>query len=234
MNISEFHDWILLLLNKEQTSWATPEDIDSAIHRGQMDLFWYYAPLYGKDETAKKACDPFKVKWAITNSNSVAGLITLPDLDPATGNPTYTTYGHLLSGSIISYDNTINPVTGQPYGTKWWPLEFVNDDEKDYRLMSQLKPVTIDRPIATTEGGGVIQLYPQVPNAGYITYLAIPMAPVFGYTPNGRNPQYVPGTSTQLEWNASFDTQILNKALAYLGINMDLDKLVQYMSQNPK
>ncbi len=234
MNIDEFHDRILFLLNKEQTSWATPEEIDNALHLGQIDLFWFYAPLYGKDETAKKACDPFKVKWMITNSNSIAGLITLPDLDPATGKPTYTTFAHLLSGSIVSYDNTINPVTGQPYGTRRWPLEFVNDDEVDDRLMSQLKPVTIDRPIATTEGGGVIQLYPQVPNVGFITYLAMPMAPVYGYEPNGRDPEYDPNTSTQLEWNPSFDVQLISKALVYLGINMDMDKLVQYMAQNQK
>lgn len=233
MNIDDVHNRVLLIENKERVAFNTPAEIDIALHWGQMDVFRKYAPLYGKDETAKKACDPFKVKFVMTGANSIGGSVTLPSTTDDATAPDPLAFGHLLSGSAVSYNNTINPATGLPYGPTYWPIEFVNDDERDERLMSQLCPVTADRPIASTDGAGVIQLYPQVPNAGYFTYLAIPMPPQWvALSQTARTLVYDPVNSVQLQWNEDFLTAIISKALVYLGINLDSDKLIQYMAQN--
>lgn len=229
MNIDDIHNFILLLANKEQTSWMTPAEIDSYIHRAQIDEFNKWAPLYGKDETATKACDPFKTKFTINGATSPGGLITLPGYD-ATNDDDPTVFMHLLGGVIVSYDNTVNPSTGQPYGTKYWPMEFVGDDELADRLNSQLKPVTPSTPVAQTVGQGEIQLWPQQPNGGWLFYLAVPIAPVAYYSQTGRVLTYQAGQSTQLQWNEAFITPIIARACKYLGINMDYDRLVQYMT----
>lgn len=221
MTIDDIHRFILLCENKTQTSWHTPAEIDDSLHRGQMDVWWKFCPIYGEDETAKKALDPFILKFPITGGNSVAGLISLP-----------ANFGHLLSGTAVSYLNQINPATGQPYGTQYWPIEFVNDDEAALRLQSQIKPVSLARPIAVSAGGGVIQLYPAQANAGWITYLQIPAPPVYKYTtPDDPRVLVYDNTSTQLLWNDSFVTQIIARALIYLGINIDDPAIIQLMSQ---
>lgn len=231
MNIDDIREFILLLANKEQTSWMTPAEIDAYLHRASIDEFNKWAPLYGKDETATKACDPFKTKFIINGTTAPGGLISLPGYDAANDDDP-AVFMHLLGGTIVSYDNTINPVTGQPYGSKYWPMEFVGDDELPDRLNSQLKPVTVATPVAQTVGQGMIQLWPQQANGGWLMYLAVPIAPVAYYSQTGRVLTYQPGQSTQLQWNEAFISSIIARACKYLGINMDYDRLVQYMS-NP-
>jgi hypothetical protein len=228
MNIDDYHRVILLLEDKGQTTWHPPDQIDDCIHRSQMDLYNYFAPLYGKDETAKKGLDPFVTKFIILGGNSTGGLINLPG-DPSAS----PCFGHLLSGTAVSFNNQINPSTGQPYGTQYWPIEFINDDELPFRLKSQIKPVSLDKPIATSAGSGVIQLWPQQPNSGWITYLRIPTPPKYAYTTpvNPRALVYDPTNSVQLVWNDSFATKIISRALIYLGVNIDDDKIIQIMGQ---
>jgi hypothetical protein len=222
MDIGSIHDFLLLMENKQQVSWHTPTERDQALHRASMDLFWVYCPIYGEDATAKKALDPFVTKFNILGGNSVGGLITLPS-----------NFGHLLSGVAVSYNNQVNPATEQPYGSQYWPIEFVNDDELPFRLASQIKPISGGRPVAVSAGGGIIQLYPQAPNAGWITYLQIPTPPVYAYTTPGdpRVLVYNSAGSTQLQWNDSFVSKIIQKALVYLGVNMDDPAMIQLMSQ---
>jgi hypothetical protein len=215
MNIDNYHQFILYILNKEQTAWMTPAEIDNALHRSQMDAYDYYAPIYGTDETAKKALDPFLTTYFVTPANSPAGLVNLP-----------ANFGHLLGGDAISYDNV--------RGTQYWPIDFVNNDEFSTRIMSQLIPVTQARPIAKTVGAGVIQLYPQVPNTAQFPYLTIPVPPVAFYTQAGRVLTYVPGSSTQLQWNDSFATKLIKRALYYMGINIEDQTLIQLMGEQQR
>lgn len=229
MNINDIHNFLLLLANKDQTSWLTPAEIDAYIHLAQLDEFNKWAPLYGKDETATKACDPFKTKFVINGSTSPGGLITLPGYDQSNEDDPIV-FMHLTGSTIVSFDNTINPQTGQAVGTRYWPLEFVNDDELADRLNSQLKPVTTATPIAQTVGQGEIQLWPQQPNAGWLMYLAVPIAPVAFYSQSGRVLTYQPGQSTQLQWNQAFVPSIIARTCKYIGVNMDDDKLIQYMA----
>lgn len=227
-SIDDYHRFILFIENKQQVAFHTPLQIDDAINRSSIALFWKYAPLYGVQEEAKAALDPFRVLYQVTPNNSPGGLVNLPsELGPASP----LNYGRLLSSMAISYNNAINPNTGFPYGTQYFPIEFVNDDELPTRLASQLKPVTQSRPIATTAGNGIIQLYPQIPNTAVFTYLAIPVAAQANYSQSGRVLTYLQNSSIQLQWNDSFMNELINGALIYLGLNLDDEAIVQFMAK---
>lgn len=217
MNIGDILDFVWFLENKEQTAWHTPVEITSALHRSQMDLYDRFAPVYGKDETAKKALNPFYTVFQFTPATSPFGLVTLP-----TG-----TFGHLLSADAISYDNV--------RGTQWYPIDIINNDEFSLRMRSQLIPVSYQKPIAKDIGNGVIQLYPQQANTGTVSYLSIPISPLYNYTQSGRVITYVPLNSVQLQWNESFFSAIIKRALFYLGVNIEDQLLIQLMGdqQNP-
>lgn len=221
MDIGDLHDFILFLENKDQDNWHSPQEIDDAIHRSSMDLFWIFAPVYGKDAEAKAALDPFQTEYQVTPANSPGGLVTLPSGQVF---PSPLNFARLLSTMVVAYDNTLmRPV--------YFEIDMVNDDEKADRLMSQLLPVTIDRPIATSKGNGIFQLYPQVPNTAVFTYLAMPVKPRYAYTQIDRVIYYNSAASTQLQWNEAYYTKIIDKALVYLGINVGDANLVQFMSQ---
>lgn len=224
MDIGDLHDFILFLENKAQTAFHTPIEIDNAIHRSSMDLFWAFAPIYGQDETAKAALDPFVQVMQITPANSPLGSVTLPQ---GLGAASPLNFARLLSAMAVSYDNTLMK-------TLYNDIDMVNNDEVAKRTKSQLKKLTPDWPIATSNGNGVFQLYPQIPNTAIFTYLALPVKPVYGYNrvgTQGRALQYNQGTSTQLQWNESYFSKIIEGAVVYLGINLDNNSLVQFMSQ---
>jgi hypothetical protein len=227
-SIDDIHRFVLFLENKQQTSFHSPSQIDDALHVSQMDQYRKYVPIYGSDKNAKAALDPFRQLYQVTPNNSPAGLVSLPS---GLGPTSPLNYGSLLSSMAISYNNAINPATGFPYGTQYFPIEYVNDDELPTRLASQLKPVTAARPVATTGGNGIIQLYPQQPNTAVFTYLALPQAPSANYTQTGRVLSYNPTTSVQLQWNDTFYNDIINGALIYLGLNLDDQEIVQFMTK---
>lgn len=221
MTIDDFHRFIYLIEGKDTDGFHSHSEIDDCLNRGQLDVFWHYAPLYGKDEEAKSACDPFRQIYMVTPGNSPAGQVSLPGGLPASDPRNY---ARLLSGMAISFDNV--------RGVQFRDIDFVNDDELPKRLASQIKPVTYFWPIATTVGNGIIQLYPQQPNTAQFTYLAIPPPPKWAFTGTGRNLVYSPSGSTQLMWNESFNTKIISKALFYLGINLDDEMLIKLMAEN--
>jgi hypothetical protein len=224
MDIGDLHDFILFLENKAQTNWHTPQEIDNAIHRSSMDLFWAFAPVYGEDEVAKAALDPFVQVYQVTPVNSPNGVITLPQ---GLGSTSPLNFARLLSALAVSYDNALKQVILND-------IDMVNNDEVSKRTKSQLKPLSPDWPAATSKGNGVFQLYPQIPNTATFTYLALPVKPVYGYTrtgSQGRVLQYSPGTSTQLQWNESYFSKIIDGAVVYLGLNLGDTNLVQFMSQ---
>lgn len=219
MDLGQIFSDIWFIENKEQTAWHSPSEIQAMMHTAQLDIYDKFAPLYGTDETAKKALDPFVQIIQFTPANTPLGVITLPINPPAPAPANPLAYGTLLSADCISYDN-IRGV--QPY-----PVDIVNNDEWSLRMRNQLDPVTYSRPIAKTMGNGVIQLYPQLPNTVSVTYLSIPVPPVYSYTQNGRVITYNAAGSTQLQWNDSFISAIKGRTLYYLGVNIEDPLLIQ-------
>jgi hypothetical protein len=227
-SIDDYHRMILFIENKQQVAFHTPAQIDDALNRSSIALFWKYAPLDGVQEEARSAMDPFRNVFQVTPNNSPLGLVSLPSgLGPTSSQ----NYARLSSAVAVSYNNTINPTTGFPYGTQYWDIDFVNDDERAKRLMSQLKPVTIARPIAQTVGNGMIQLYPQLPNTAIFTYLGLPVACFASYSQVGRVLTYQQNTSIQMQWNDSFFNELINGALIYLGLNLDDQAVVEFMTK---
>jgi len=221
MDIGDLHDFIAFLENHQQVAFHSPGEIDNAIHRGSMDLFWQFAPVYGTSKEAKTALDPFTQTYQVTPANSPGGVVTLPS---GLAFPSPLNYATLTSAMAVAYDNTLRK-------TVYFDIDMVNNDELAQRLMSQIKPVTADRPIAISQSNGVYQLYPQQPNTAMFTYLALPVKPVYGYTPGVRKPVYNPSLSTQLQWNEAYYTKIIELAVAYLGINLGDMTLTQFMTQ---
>lgn len=221
MDINDIHLFLQLLENKDVNSYHTPADRDNALHRSQMDVFWKIAPVYGEDAETKAAGDPFQQSYMVTPANSPGGLVTLPSKQAF---PSKLNFGRLLSAMAVSYDN-------KQMKAVYFDIDLVNNDELAKRLMSQLKPVTYDRPVATSDNDGVYQLYPQLPNTAMFTYLALPVKPVWGHTQQGRAITYDPTTSTQLQWNEAYLTKIIDGAIVYLGLNTGDTTLVQFMAQ---
>lgn len=208
-NISDIHNFIrTVLIRKERNVFVTDADIDSSLDRGQMDAFADYSKEFGRTQAIHDALTPFKTPITFTIADTPNGVITLA-----------ADYMHYLGGYIAVFDNT--------YGSQRLPLQFVNEDELVLAMNSQVRKPSLTRPFAYNNNG-TIQLYPEVAMSGAYSYLRRPATPFYNTTISGRTVTYNPTGSTQLEWNDAYISNIIQKALVYLGVEMEEGDLVQF------
>jgi hypothetical protein len=213
MTIQEIHNFVLLLLNKHNTGYAAPSEIDDALDRAQM---WYFNRVYGNIEEYQPGRPVPRVAYGMTSavhdhlapfkaqstsdSNS-SGVVSLPS-----------DYMHVIA---IRKNNA--------------PVPIVSEDELGIRLDSYIFAPSSTEPVALISGKGQIQLYPKETHSTLsIDYLARPDKPVFGYTQSGRTITYASGSSTQMEWNEPALNAIIMRAVQYLGVNLEDQIAVGY------
>lgn len=213
MTIQDIHNFILLLLNKHNTGYSTPSEIDEALDRAQM---WYFNRVYGNIEEYQPGRPSPRVAYGMTtavhdhlapfknidtSASNSTGLVTLPS-----------DYMHLIH---ISLNDVSVPV--------------LSEDELSYRRQSFIAAPSSNEPVAVISGKGKIQLYPkQTYNTLQVHYLERPAKPVFGFTQSGRTITYNSGTSTQMEWNEPALNAIIMRAVQYLGVNLEDQLAVSY------
>lgn len=218
MNLKEIHDWFDFVTNKAQGEYYSHGDYDNCLDRAQMMLFNEMYSEYATGEKMQDAMAPFKSSYSFLTSNTTNGIVNLP-----------ADYLYMTGGHIVVVESS---------HTKYRPLEIISEDEISWRLNSQLRPATVNKPFATiaskVAGVTTIQLYPTVPMAGSVFYLKRPTPPVFVYTQSGRVVTYDSVNSVQLQWPESEINEIIIRALVYLGVNADDADIVQYANVKSK
>lgn len=207
-NISNLYDFYQYVVRKERGVYQTPAQFTANLDAGQLDALEQYFRPYGENQTLHDALRPFRIYYQFTSN--AAGFVTFPS-----------DYLHILGTVFTVSGSTVNEIS------------FYNEDDFINALNSQLRPVSLSKPIARDTATG-FSIYPQSTQIGFFTYLKRPATPVYGYTQVGRAITYDPTTSTQLEWTDSYINNILAKALRYAGINMDEKGIYEFAEQYEK
>lgn len=211
MTLDVAYNFLNFWINKVFGTYYTPPELDLIVDRAQMSLFNDYYMMFGASQRLNDALAPFKKNFQFTLMTCPGGLISVPD-----------DYEHLLS----IYTTIQNSITGLPQNR---PVPIVNEDEKVWRDNNQIYPPSTTDPYGIVVQNWNVQLYPATPQAGILTYLSRPPAPVYGYSVvSGRVIVYDPSESTQLAWADKDYTSILIKALSYIGINIREQDVQQY------
>ena len=224
LTIDKVHERIEFLVKKNQWGYISHEQIDICLDMSQLELFEdYYGnpnkyqagrPIppvsYGSTNKVQDSLRNFITTETIDVTFAPAGLITIP-----------TDYRDYL-GAFITYTDSGNTVTHE--------LDMVSEAQRGIALNSQLFSVrsTADLSssfISMVDSG--FQIYPATTYAGQFTYLRLPAVPVFGYTQVGRTITYASGSSTQLEWGDDDIDKIIQKALGFIAIGLEDDRLFQ-------
>lgn len=215
MTLDSTYEFLNFWINKFTGSYYTPEQLDLVVDRGQMSLYADLEPKYATSQRIKDALSPFRSSMDFTTGTTTNGLITIP------------ANLNCLSIKDVMVEYTIS---GTP--TRYVPIPIVNEDERANALRSQIDAPTIYEPIAEQVGKGILQLWPKEANAGTVTFLRRPVAPVYGYsTVSGRVIVYNSGASTQLEWSENWINAVLIKALSSIGINLTDQDITGYAEQ---
>lgn len=201
-NINNIYNTILFICRKERGAFISVSNCMNVLDMGQMELLAEAFSQYQINQTVSDALSPFKVRLQFATSSF--GEVSVPS-----------DYQHLLGGIFTVTGSTVNPV------------RFLTEDTLSDALTSQLRPVTTSNPRAMDSSLG-FQLYPQIQQTGFYTYLRRPLIPVLSYTQVGRTLTYNPLTSIQIEFYDVYINNIIARALKYLGINMDEQQIEQF------
>lgn len=215
MKIYDTYNKVVADLRKSRNGFYSISQFNADAERAQLDAVTQYMEGYSVTQKLHDALSVFKADpFVFTLSTSAGGLVTLPE-----------DYTHLLSGSVVVYDNVNQRADSNQ-------ITFVNEDEKDIRLKSQVRPVSKSKPIAVG-GNKNFQLYPAIPSAGIVSYLRLPKVPVYAYTLSGTNNRtitYDAANSQDIEFNDLYMSNVIAKILAYAAQYLD-DQATQQFSQ---
>ena len=202
-NISDIYNFIDYQIRKQRGVYLSPNELSMCLDAAQNDKFTEDFKSYGIDQTIHDSLKPFKIiQYQFTSASD--GSVAFPD-----------NYYHFLDGLFTVTGSTINQVS------------FFSSDEKAKLLTNQLRPVTLSNPFAEDSATG-FQLYPQSVQTGFYNYLRRPATPIYGYTQVGRAITYNAATSVQLEWGDNYIDNIISRALAYMGLNMSENEIIQF------
>ena len=134
----------------------------------------------------------------------------------------------ITSGSVAVPSDLFKEVAMRTTGN----VDIVRIDHA--KLASKLNS-SIDAPTVTkpcfNEVGPNYRFYPTTLTTANLTYLRLPVTPVWGFTTVAGRPVYNAGTSVQSEWNDADLNKIIMRAAGLVGININDQLLVQAANQ---
>jgi len=242
INVDTVYKTVLLILNKEQRGYMTPQEFNKTATQVQLEIFEQYfddlnqqlrAPQSDQDYADRVANIEEKMSIFETTglctytTNSAGGYFSLPTTD-AYG----VTYSPYRLGSLV-YTNI--------YGTSIGPLEELQRSEFYYIQNSRLTASTLKNPTFLRESNRIIVAPSSIITNITANYIRKPLDPVWGFTVGSRgqyiyNPAaYVPGTpatgSRNFELHESEQTRVIIKILMYAGIIIKDPQIVQAAAQ---
>lgn len=106
-------------------------------------------------------------------------------------------------------------------------VEVLDDSEFTERLESNIIPATNYYAIGNYYSYG-IDVKPDNINKVVLTYVKIPVTPVWGYTLVNDQPVYASGSSTDFDYPVSMTNDIAIMVLGKLGLNLLMPEVMQY------
>lgn len=199
--IETLHDFIRGTIKQNYGGFISPADIDRAINRASFDLFdevvdnYKYGDEFEFDHLFLKRGD---LSLAVLDS----GVKNLPsDYVEAVGFYYKDSSANLHEGNLLKWKSYIDRRNSQLVP----PV--INDSTSEYK------------PIATIYDGK-IEFSPRPSSGTYnfvLVYFTEPTEGIYGFTESNGVITFNDGTSTDLDWDKRYFTDIATRALTYLG-----------------
>ena len=223
VNVDTVYKTVLLILNKEQRGYITPNEFNKIATQVQLEIF----EKYFEDLNQQLRIPENDSEYA----NRVKNLDEKIDIFKKTGNGTFNVdYFYLPSdlhrlGTVMYREKEVQRI-----------------QRKEYLLVnkSPLTTPTINNPVYILEGNVFIAalhdriyVYPNsIQSDITLSYITKPISPVWGYTVGGLG-QYIysTGTSTNFQLHGSEQTNIILQILMYSGVVIRDPQIVQNAAQ---
>jgi len=218
VNIDSVYQKVLMIANKEQRGYITPQEFNLFADHAQKEIFEQYfynlnqhQRAHGSSEEYSDMSHNINEKIAIfeTTTTIIAGTINATILNNATGETDLYRLGTVISSSGLE-------------------VEEVQQNELLYINQSPLTKPTTSRPVYVRTGITTINKVPSIGSAT-CTYIRKPSAPSWGYYVNGNKALFDSSNNktTNFELHAAEESELVYKILKLAGITLKNPEVVQ-------
>jgi len=242
INVDTVYKTVLLILNKEQRGYITPDEFNKTATQVQLDIFdQYFEDLNNQLRLPQTDFDysdkltsiddnisPFKTKGACVYN---VDKFNLPILDDQGNTVLYSGTEPTANNQVSFYK--LGTVIYTP-AAPGYPAEMqrVNRTEFYNLQKSDLTLPSLYSPIYLYESGKLIVLPVGLTTNVSASFIRKPRNVAWGYTVGGVGQYlYNASTSTQIELNASEQVNVISRILFYSGVIIRDPQIVQVAAQ---
>ena len=238
INVNSVYKTVLLILNKEQRGYMTPDEFNKTATKVQLDIFEQYfddlnqqlrVPQADFDYSNRKIDIDDKIETfkCLGNCTYLTSKFRLPLTDILSGGttvvyddaPTASQFAFYRLGTVV-YGNT-NEIELQRLQRN----EFYNIDRSDLTAPSENFPVYLYE-------SGKITVKPDSINQGVkATFLRKPKNVIWNFTTNNGYYEFTTTRSQDFEINTSEQTNVINRILLYAGVVVQDPTIIQLAAQ---
>jgi len=225
VNVNTVYRTVLLIINKEQRGYITPDEFNKTATQVQLEIFNEYFEdltqqlrLSSNDSEYSNRIKNLEQKIAIFQTDGICvptiGGFSVPG---ALNVPPVTDFYKL--GTVIYNDEK--------------EVQYVQPNELLELNLSPITKPSIYWPIYTYKNS-IIKVYPTTITTGITcTYIRKPADPLWNFTATPPNYQYIydPTTSVQFDLHPTEQTNLITRILLYSGIVINDPEIVQIAAQ---
>lgn len=215
MTVDEAYRLLKFIIKKNQNGNLNPQDFNLIINRAQFSYMTYllgefqkYLPgrpmaavEFGQNQDIRQRLTPFITTPVALTINAGTG--------------------------IAPYPNNYEAPDAMYYGSYNMRVKYIQQDRLDSHYNSVINPIS-NNPIYLLVQEG-LQFYPNNLGTAKFSYIRTPATINWNYTTDIYNrPIYNPIGSQDPEWYDLDAMQIISRALAMLGVNLQLNMVQQY------
>ena len=216
VNIDDVYQKVLVLANKEQRGYITPQEFNLFANQAQMEIFEQY--FYDLNQFSRVHGDSGEYSDIIHNINEKIAI--------------FERTGEFLGGSFNGSANDLYRL-----GTVIWnhntlgsiEVEEVQQNEILYINASPLTRPTLNKPVYVRTGATTISVFPTSIGGVDCTYVITPNVPSWGYFVVGNKALHDSSLTktTHFQLHQSEESELVYKILKFAGVSMKRDDITK-------
>jgi len=216
VNVNQVYQVVLYAAAKNlQDGYVSPQDFYTVINQAQRSYLDYLLGEYQKYQTRRPIS---------------------PTVEFGQNEKVRTSLAPLIYGVLLTIDGTglaTNMPTDYEYPDAMWTsggfynIRFIQQDRLHSYYRSSIDPIGVN-PVFLMNSDG-LQFYPTNLTSSQMSYVRTPPSIVWGSTPDSNGiPTWNPATSQDPIWAETDMLQIIVRALALIGVNLQFGVVLQY------
>ena len=240
INVDKVYKTVLLILNKEQRGYMTPDEFNKTATKVQLDIFEQYFDDLNQQLRVPQADFDYSNRQTDIDDKIEMFKCIGPCATVAINTPPFKLPNiDLLTGTAIVYDDApgANEFAFYRLGTVTYDdievqriqrVEFYNIDKSDLTLPSENFPVYL------YESGKLDIKPPTIKTNVEATFLRKPKNVTWNFTTQNGYYEFTTTNSQDFELNTSEQTNVINRILLYAGVVVQDPTIIQVAAQQVK